>query len=91
MMRRLLILVLIGGASLNAQSIKVVPSTHVATGSAEHPIVEPHLAVTQNQVTSARGHINLATFHFVPVMAFATHASPQRPSTCSNAEFFSGM
>ena len=44
-MRRLLILVLIGGASLRAQSIKVAPSTHVATGSAEHPIVEPHLAV----------------------------------------------
>src|SRR6266699_3487258 len=44
-MRRLLILVLIGGASLSAQSIKVAPSTHVATGSAEHPIVEPHLAV----------------------------------------------
>ncbi len=44
-MRHLLILVLIGGASLSAQSIKVAPSTHVATGSAEHPIVEPHLAV----------------------------------------------
>src|SRR5947207_15676351 len=44
-MRRLLILVLLGGASLSAQSITVAPSTLVATASAEHPIVEPHLAV----------------------------------------------
>jgi len=44
-MRRLLILVLLGGASLGAQSIKVAPSTLVTTASAEHPIVEPHLAV----------------------------------------------
>src|SRR5438046_5071609 len=44
-MRRLLILVLLGGAPLSAQSIKVASSALVATASAEHPIVEPHLAV----------------------------------------------
>src|SRR5204862_2137633 len=44
-MRRLLILLLIGGASLSAQSITIAPSTLVATASPEHPMVEPHLAV----------------------------------------------
>src|SRR6266705_3921679 len=42
---RLLLPVLIAGASLSAQSIKVAPSTLVATAPADHPIVEPHLAI----------------------------------------------